>query len=711
VNQSKGTPAGLRKLEGIFVALLLGAVWCGLPSVLAAQSAARANVLLITVDTLRADHLGCYGYRRIKTPNIDQLAREGIQFDRAFAQVPLTLPSHAVILTGTYPMYNTVRDFTGVGLPGSIGILSEAFERRGYSTAAFVSAFVLDGSWGLRRGFQTYDDVFDAKQFETQTPGNIQRRAKETVDRFLGWFPARRSGPFFVWLHLYDPHSPYDPPEPFHSQYAGHLYDGEIAYCDEQLGRVFMALKQAGVYDQTLIVFLSDHGESLGEHGEDEHGFFLYSATLHVPLIVKTTGDTRLAERRVDAVVGTVDVAPTILQLVALHDHLTEQFQGSSLASLLLGKAPAEERTAYAETYYPRNSFGWSPLRALIGPRYVFIDAPDPELYDPAKDPGEKVNLYIGRRAEANALKARLDALTERYISKTAPGGGPPLSAETLEKLKSLGYLAYSAPAAQPDARGNLPDPKAKVRTYRAILRATDLAQAGRPTESDRVLHDLARTETQIYLIPFMRAENAFREGRLKEAEREFLACLKLNPKFSQAIMGAARAYHADHQDDKAKPLLEVALHQNPQNFLASYALGVIAADEKKSDEAVRYFQAAIRDKPNYGPAYRSVGIAQVERQEYREALPNLQRARDLTPADAVLLNYLAIAVSHAEDPRQAIGLYLQALELKPDYAGARLNLAMAYQKLGERENARRQFKILCDSGSSLCQQFRQAFE
>jgi len=691
--------------------MLLAAVGGDLHSAFAGESIPRANVLLITVDTLRADRLGCYGYRRVQTPNIDRLAREGVQFDRAMAQVPLTLPSHAVILTGTYPMYNQVRDFTGVGLPGNVGLLSEAFERHGYATAAFVSAFVLDGSWGLRRGFQTYDDVFDAKQFENRAPGSIERPAKETVDRFLSWLSSRPPQPFFIWLHLFDPHSPYSPPEPYRTQYAGHLYDGEIAYCDAQLGRVFEALKRAGAYDRTLIVLLSDHGESLGEHGEEEHGFFLYSATLRVPLIVKLAGGRPSRTSRVEAVVGTVDVAPTILQLLGLSDPLTHQFQGSSLASLIAGKAAGGDRVAYAETYYPRNSFGWSPLSALIGPRYSYIDAPNPELYDPTTDPGEKVNLYTQRRAEANALRARLETLVQRYSAKAGPVGGAPLPAETLEKLKSLGYMAYSAPAAPRDARGNLPDPKEKIKTYRAILRAADLAQAGRLNESDQVLRDIAQTETRLYLIPFMLAENAFHEGKLKEAQRQFLNCLKLNPEFSQGIMGAARAYHADHQNDKAKPLLQLALHQNPQNFLASYALGLIAAEEKQNAEAKRYFQAAIQDKPNYGPAYQGLGIAQVESQDYRAALASLERARALGPVSAVILNYLGIAVAHTSDPRQALELYRQALDQKPDYAAARLNLAFAYLKLGERENAQRHFKILCDSGSNLCQQFRQTFE
>lgn len=708
-------------LPGVFrAALRRGGVFLVFALLVPSVGASRAegspgsNVLLITVDTLRADHLGCYGYRQIKTPRIDELARDGVRFKHAYAQVPLTLPSHAAILSGTYPMYNQVRDFTSVGLPPSVGIISEAFRRHGFATAAFVSAYVLDGSWGLRKGFDVYDDRFDPRQYETRNPGNIQRRGAETVDRFLAWFARRPSKPFFVWIHLYDPHSSYDPPEPFHSQYAGRLYDGEIAYTDAQLGRVFKALQGAKVYDRTLVAFLSDHGESLGDHGEDEHGFFIYNSTIQVPLIIKPPGASQQQGGTIEAVASTVDVAPTLLQLARIDDPLARQFQGRSLAGLISGRGTADNLTAYAETYYPLNSFGWSPLHSLITRRYAYIDAPQPELYDLERDPGEKQNIYTQHRAEANAFKAQLDILGRRFTAKAPAGGGARLgglSQETLEKLKSLGYLAYSAPAAASGAKGDLADPKSKVNVFRAILRATELAEKGRFEESARLLQEAAKTETHLYLIPFMLAENDFHQGRLKRAQEQFLACLKLNPDFLQAIRGLARAYRADGQNDKARPLLELAIHKNPHDFLAYYGLGLIASEGKQYGQAITHFQAALREKPDYSPAYLGLGIALVESWEYEEALPNLERAASLGPQEATLLNYLGIATAHTGHAQQAVELYLRALAQKPDYFAARLNLAMTYKQLGEREKAQREFKILCDAGSSLCQQFRYYFE
>jgi arylsulfatase A-like enzyme/Tfp pilus assembly protein PilF len=684
------------------------------PALKGAEPNRSPNVLLITVDTLRADHLGCYGYRQIKTPNIDDLARAGVRFNRAFAQVPLTLPSHVVILSGTYPMYNQVRDFTGVGLPENVGIISQAFQRQGFTTAAFVSAFVLDGTWwGLRKGFDVYDDRFDPKQYETRNPGNIQRRGDETVDKFLAWFAHRPSKPFFAWIHLYDPHSPYEPPEPYRSQYSGHLYDGEIAFDDAQLGRVFKALQEAKIYDKTIVAFVSDHGESLGEHGEGEHGFFLYNSTIHVPLIIKPA--TQQPGRSIDSVASTVDVAPTLLQLAGVDDTLTRQFQGRSLAGAVSGRSSAgENRVAYAETLYPQNSFGWSSLKAIITNRYAFIEAPEAELYDLDRDFAEKQNLYGEKKADANALKAQLDGIERRYASRSpaASSGATQLSQETLEKLKSLGYLAYTAPASATRPGAKLADPKTKVQVFKTILRASDLAQAGRYREADRLVEQVAQTEPNLYLIPFMRGEYASFDGRNKDAQEHFLACLKLNPDFLQAIMGLARAYHADGQNDKAKTFLELAVHKYPHDFLAHYGLGVIASEAKQYDQAITYFQACLREKSDYGLAYLGLGIAQVEKLRYAEALPNLQRATGLGGTQEVLrLNYMGIASDHTGDAQGAIKLYHQALTLAPDFPAARLNLAFAYKKTGDMEKARQEFKVLCDSNGSLCRQFRSYFE
>src|ERR1017187_10139871 len=365
----------------------------------------KPSVILITIDTLRADHVGCYGAQNVKTPTLDGLAHDGVVFERAISQVPLTWPSHAVILTGTYPFQNGVQDFTGQPLGQQFRSVAQAFQKAGYATGAVVSAFVLDRSWGLARGFEFYDDAFSAKTFQIKESGLVDRRAGESVAHAIAWLKKTRAGgadksvrptqpPFFLWLHLYDPHSPYDPPEPYRTEYSTHLYDGEIAYADHELGSLLTFLKQNHLYDPSLIVMLSDRGESLGEHGEDEHGFFVYNATVHVPLIVKPPAGSGITAGRMSEPVETAAVAPTLLELAGVKDAIEAQFQSRALLGKKLGEKRVEKDPAYSETFYPFSSFGWSPLHGLESGRFHYIEAPKPELYDLASDPGE---TQIGR--------------------------------------------------------------------------------------------------------------------------------------------------------------------------------------------------------------------------------------------------------------------------------------------------------------------------
>src|SRR5437879_2922954 len=272
------------------------------------------NVILITLDTVRADHLGCYGNKNIQTPTLDALGHDGVVFERAISQVPLTWPSHAAILTGMYPFQNGVQDFTGQPLDPRFRSVAQAFKQHGYSTGAVVSAFVLDRSWGLSRGFDFYDDAFAPEAFVGRDIGLVDRRAGESVDRALTWLKKNQARPFFLWLHLYDPHSPYDPPEPFKSRFRTRPYDGEVAYADQQVGRLIAFLEAHNSYSAGLVLFTSDHGEGLGEHGEQQHGLFIYNSTIHVPLILKPPATFASSRRTISEVVSTVDIAPTLVQ-------------------------------------------------------------------------------------------------------------------------------------------------------------------------------------------------------------------------------------------------------------------------------------------------------------------------------------------------------------------------------------------------------------
>src|ERR1700676_1174740 len=373
------------------------------------------NIILITVDTARADRMGFLGSKLGLTPNLDSLARESVVFTHAYSQVPLTAPSHATILSGTYPQFHQVNDFQ-VPLAPDLPYAPAVLRAHGYRTSAFVGAMVLDPHAGFARGFDRGFDTYDAGFHQTR-PGedryhSTERRGGEVVAHALAWLNQHPRGPFFMWLHLYDAHDPYDPPEPYKSKYAAAPYDGEIAYVDSAVGKFLSDLRTRGLYDGAVIAVMADHGEALGEHGEDTHGFFLYDETIHVPLLIKLPGAAsagkdstrKSAGTKIENRVGLVDVLPTILQAVKIP--VPQEVQGESLLGMLMpkpvpgesaGASPAPDasldRPAYAETDYPRNTYGWSPLRSLRTGKYLYIKAPRQELYDQSADPKAEHDL------------------------------------------------------------------------------------------------------------------------------------------------------------------------------------------------------------------------------------------------------------------------------------------------------------------------------
>lgn len=666
-----------------------------------AQTPARkapVNVILVTIDTVRADHLGCYGDRQIQTPTLDALAHDGIAFDRAIAQVPLTWPSHAVILTGTYPFQNGVQDFTGTPLSPQFRSVAQAFKQHGYATGAVVSAFVLDRSWGLARGFDFYDDTFSAKTFQQKDIGLVDRRADESVRHAINWLKSARR-PFFFWLHLYDPHSPYDPPEPYRTQYQGHLYDGEIAYADHELGRLIAWLKQNQLYDRTAIVLLSDHGESLGEHGEQEHGFFVYDSTVHIPLIVKPPAGSGIQPGRVARPVETTAVAPALLHLAGLKDVITQQFNSHGL----LGAEAEKEDEAYSETFYPFSSFGWSPLHAVETPRYHYIDAPIAELYDLVADPAEKNNIAPQQAATVAVLKDKLQSLLRKnpYTSSEAKSSG--LSPDAAEKLRALGYVAYRSPVSAEALAAGLPDPKDKLGEFNAILKAQDAFQARDFDTGKQLLDRVRQQDPQIYTVPFMLAEAAMRQQKWDEAAAQFHQCLELNPNFDQAMTGLAHALVGQGKADQARSWIEKALQFNPQNYRAWYDLGTLDAKADRTAAASDYAKA-LAIQPNFAPLQRDFGMLQFEQKNYVEAAKHLAKAIELGMNEAKIYNFLGISYSRTGRLQEAVDSYRQALKLDPILADAHLNLAYAYQRLNRTSEAGREYQAACKLQDRFCQ-------
>jgi choline-sulfatase len=667
------------------------------------------SVVLITLDTVRADRLGCYGYRRIETPSIDGLASQGIRFEHAYAQVPLTLPSHTVILTGTYPMFNGVRDLTSAELNSSVPTIATILRQNGYSTAAFVSSFVLNSMWGLNRGFDVYDDGTDRGQDASQSPSLLERRGDRTLDRALAWLNSRAGRPFFLWIHLYDPHSPYRPPEPYLSRYAGHVYDGEIAFDDEQLGRLFARLRQLNLYESALIALAGDHGESLGEHGEAEHGFFVYTATLHVPLILKLPG--RLPRSRVvTEPVGLVDLAPTIADLCSIPRSFTQNFQGHTLAGIYEHAGPQRTQAVYAESYYPRGTFGWHELRAIVTPQYQFIDAPRPELYDLRRDWDEKHDLASAQSALAAAYREDLRGLEGRYAN-TGPTQIPSrLDPDTLEKMRSLGYLAYQAPMAGSDSQVSRADPKDKILALNQMLDAGNLRVQRRFAESDEILAKLEQTESSLYIIAFERGETLLDWGKPRDAIAEFRKALTLNPSFDEAWVGLGRASFALGENKDAVEAYGFALHFNPRNFLARRSLARVYWRENQPAEAERELAQVVSEHPDFAEARAEYGLALVKVKKYPGAIAELQAAARLGYRDAIVYYYLGVCHSETGDTTRAIEAYQQAITKDPNYAVAYIRLALQYRKSGELSKARQYYMKACKLSEQLCHEFSDRF-
>jgi choline-sulfatase len=660
---------------------------------------AGPNVILITIDTVRADHLGCYGAAGIHTPTLDALARDGIVFDRAISQVPLTWPSHAAILTGTYPFQNGVQDFTGQPLDPRFRSVAEVFRQHGYATGAVVSAFVLDRSWGLARGFDFYDDAFSPEQFRQRDLGLVDRKANESVTHAISWLQKNRSRPFFFWLHLYDPHSPYDPPEPFRSQYREHPYDGEIAYADHELGRLIAWLKQNQLYSGTAIVMLSDHGESLGDHGEKEHGFFVYNSTVHIPLIVKPPAGSGFRPNRVPRPVETIAVAPTLLCLAGMKDNIQAQFRSPDL----LGTAAESEAIAYSESFYSFSSFGWSPLHALETNRYHYIEAPVPELYDVLVDPQEENNLAPQQKATVAVLQEKLQSLLRRDPFKPAENRSSGLSPDALEKLSALGYVAYRSPVSPEALAAGLPDPKSKLWEFNSILEAEDALRAGDVAKGKSLLLQVREKNPQMYIVPFVLGETALGQKQWDDAATELRKCLELNPHFDQAMLGLARALIFQGKTDEAKQWARSAIEYNPQNYRAWYQLGYIDAQTDPKAAADDY-EKAVSIQGNFGPLRRDLGMLYYRQGNYPDAARHLAKAAELgVDNDALLYNALGISYSRTGKLQQAVKSYREALRVDPNLAQTHLNLGYAYERLKQMEAAKREYARACQMKADLC--------
>jgi len=639
-------PAFFMRGRGLLLAALLPLVltW----STNAPDAQQKPNILLVTLDTTRADRMGFLGSTRGLTPSLDALAHESVVFTRAYAQAPITTVSHATILTGTFPPGHRVNDF-GAPLPASVPYLPELLRQAGYRTAAFVGSLILDPRSGTAPGFDRGFDVYDAG-YRVRRPGEdryrtLERRGSEVLARALAWLGTQGGQPFFLWVHFYDPHDPYDPPAEFKRRFAAAPYDGEIASVDQLVGRLVDAVTSKSAAGNAIVAVAADHGEALGDHGEETHGLFLYDATLHVPLLVRLPARQNAA-KRIASRVRLADLAPTLVQAAGLS--VPPAMQGESLLPLI---AKSEDRPSYAETDYPRRGFGWAPLASWRSDRFLFVRAPRPELYDQVTDEPAARNLAATRGRVADAMDREMEQFIVRSAGASGSADKASVDPEVAAKLAALGYVSGSGGAA-PNATGV--DPKYKVAIANALHDAVVAVEDGEFQKAIPLLERVTASDPDIPL--------------------------------AQLQLGVARA--RQRQYTRAIPALRKAIALQPDTMIAHYELGVALYEAGDLKASAGELEIVAAKMPKWADARYSLGSVYARIDRIPDATKELRAAIELEPrhyrANLLLGRILALS-GHAD---AAVAHLRTAVEVQPSSAEAHEFLADAYDKVGDRSAA-----------------------
>jgi arylsulfatase A-like enzyme/Tfp pilus assembly protein PilF len=639
------------------------------------------NLLVITLDTTRADRLGAYGFKDIETPALDRLAAEGVLFEQASTAAPLTLPSHSSIFTSLFPPEHGVRDNGGFFLAPSHQTLASVLKKNGFQTGAVVGAFVLDGKWGLNQGFDSYVDDFDlSKMTGGFGIGDVKRPGNEVVDRTLPWLEKVKDRRFFAWLHFYDAHSPYLAPEPYRSRYRAHPYSGAISFADSQVGRVVGFLEQNHLLDRTVIAVVGDHGEGLNQHQEGTHGFFIYQSTIRVPFIVRAPfGLTH--GRRVADPVRSVDLFPTVLDLLGVQ--IPTGIAGVSLVPLMTGAKSRLDLEAYAEALYPLHHYGWSELRSWRAGQYKVIDAPQPELYDLDRDPDETTNLYDARKSVADVMIARLRAQEQDDPAKHATQAAPEVDPEARARLAALGYVgSFVATVSGPAIRRA--DPKDKIGLFNLMTDSREIAKDKDSFETVvAMLTKVVRDDPDVIDAWFNLGNAYFKAGRFDEAIRYFSKALELKPDYDLAVINMANAYRKLGRDDGALAGYERYLSIDPKNAQVRYQVGEIYLDRGEDAKAQENFTAALAIDPRTASARNALGALAFKHGDIGGAEGHIRAALAMKP-DVRLAHYnLALIAEQRGDDRAAEAEYRRELELHPGAYKAAFNLSRLYERQG----------------------------
>jgi len=646
-------------------------IWRARPHDLPPGALRGYNVLLVTIDTLRLDRVGAYGSRAGLTPAIDRLAREGLRFDGARSHVPLTLPSHASLLTARVPPRHGVRDNGTYRLDETQPTIATMLKAAGYHTAAFVGAFVLDARFGLTRGFDLYDDYYG----EGTTPGRVEvveRRAEKVTAPAAAWITSVGT-PWFAWVHLYDPHEPYAPPEPYASRYAQSPYDGEVAYADSAVGGLLDNLSRAGRLDRTLVVVAADHGEGLGDHGERTHGLFAYDSTLHVPLVFWCGNRIRPGVNATP--VGLVDVVPTILDLLGI---TMPDVDGHAVRSNERG---APSAAGYFEALNANLTRNWAPLTGIVSEGMKLIDLPIPELYDLQADPAEAKNIYAQQTDVARRLERMLDSLSR------PPSTGSAVDAETSARLQSLGYVVGQSRTARRQFTAE-DDPKKLVALDAALDEA--MSVAGR-RQYDAAIAQLRGVIARRPDLPVAYDRLAFvlrAAGRHDEAIATIDGAASRGLADGPLLVTLGTLLQEAGRFDRSAAVLEAAVQMNVQDLEAKNRLGTTYARMGRADDAERMFRAVLAVDPRSGEALTNLGVLYLATNRQDAAIAALRSALAADPALAGARNTLAVAYARSGNLEGAVSEWQTILAAQPDHADVLYNIGTALLQLGRPQEA-----------------------
>ena len=679
----------------VVVAVCLAGGWLGWRNgwPLGRASAGRPSVLLVSIDTLRADHVGSYGYRAAATPVIDALAARGLRFEQAETVTPLTLPAHASLLSGTFPAFHGVRDNGSFYVGDEVTTLAEALKAHGYRTGGFVGAYVLDHRWGIAQGFDHYYDDFDLSRFEMAAGLDAaQRPGTEVVDHALAWLAGEGDQPFFAWVHLYDPHSPYVPPEPYRSRFPATLegaYDGEIAATDAQVGRLVDFLTRSRRLENTVIVVVGDHGESLGEHGEQQHGFFVYDAAVRIPLIV---AGPRVPTRAVADQVRIVDVMPTILELAGVG--VPSAVQGVSL--MPLGRGERQDLLGFSETWYPRYHYGWSELTAVRDGRYKFIAAPRRELYDTRTDPGELHDVAASNPRVADALERALADMTAKLAIAATPQKPRPVEPDVEERLRSLGYVAASVSRATlADRRRG--DPKDKIGLYNLLKRAAQDSVTGQLEDGIAKVRDVLAADPEVIEAHTMLGNMNVKAHRLPDAIAAYRKALAIDPEHEGAAWSLALAYQDAGKLDEARAGFERVRQLNPRDARPLYQLAGLSARHGDFAGAAATLEEGLKLQGDRSAFLVKLGEARLELKQLDAAQAALLEAIKLKPAQSMAHYDLGLIHEQRGQWREAMVAYQAEIGVSPKLYQPHFNMAKLLSRDGRAAEAVTHFRAAVD--------------